>query len=80
MVPVVMASAWAVAPGLVLGTEFFGAAIAEERRRRIIAETPAARSGEPSDIAAAVRYLASPHASFVTGEVLHVNGGQVFGR
>jgi 3-oxoacyl-[acyl-carrier protein] reductase len=70
----------AVAPGLVLGTEFFGAGIAEERRRRILAETPAARAGKPADIAAAVRYLASPEASFVTGEVLHVNGGQVFGR
>jgi len=70
----------AIAPGLVLGTEFFGPRIAEERRRRIIAETPAGRSGEPADIAAAVRYLASADASFVTGEVLHVNGGQVFGR
>src|SRR5215471_1362747 len=70
----------AIAPGLVLGTEFFGAGIPEERRQRIIAETPAARSGEPADIAAAVRYLASPEASFVTGQVLHVNGGQVFGR
>lgn len=70
----------AIAPGLVLGTEFFGAGIPEERRQRIIAETPAARSGEPADIAAAVRYLASSEASFVTGEVLHVNGGQVFGR
>lgn len=70
----------AIAPGLVLGTEFFGPGIPEERRRQIISETPAARSGEPADIAAAVRYLASPEASFVTGEVLHVNGGQVFGR
>jgi 3-oxoacyl-[acyl-carrier protein] reductase len=70
----------AIAPGLVLGTEFFGAGIPEERRRRIIAETPAAQSGEPVDIAGAVRYLASPEASYVTGEVLHVNGGQVFGR
>jgi 3-oxoacyl-[acyl-carrier protein] reductase len=70
----------AVAPGLVLGTEFFGAGIPEERRQRILAETPAGRPGGPEDIAAAVRYLASPEASFVTGEVLHVNGGQVFGR
>jgi 3-oxoacyl-[acyl-carrier protein] reductase len=70
----------AVAPGLVLGTEFFGDRIADERRRRILAETPGGRAGEPADIAAAVRYLASPAASYVTGEVLHVNGGQVFGR
>ena len=70
----------AVAPGLVLGTEFFGAGIPEERRHRIIAETPVGRSGDAVEIAAAVRYLASPEASYVTGEVLHVNGGQVFGR
>jgi 3-oxoacyl-[acyl-carrier protein] reductase len=70
----------AIAPGLILGTEFFGSVIPEERRRRIVAETPAGRSGEPVDIAAAVRYLASSDASFVTGQVLHVNGGQVFGR
>jgi 3-oxoacyl-[acyl-carrier protein] reductase len=31
-------------------------------------------------VVAAVRYLASPDASFVTGEILHVNGGRVFGR
>lgn len=68
------------APGLVLGTEFFGAGIPEERRRGILAETPAGRAGEPPDVAAAARYLASPEASFVNGEVLHVNGGQVFGR
>ena len=70
-----------ISPGLVLGTEFFGASgIAEERRRRIIAETPVARAGQPAEVAAAVRYLASSEAAFVTGEVLHVNGGQVFGR
>lgn len=36
---------------------------------------PAGRMGEPRDIAAAVRYLASDDANFVTGEVLDVNGG-----
>jgi len=71
----------AIAPGLVLETEFFGAGgIAEQRKHRILADTPAGRPGRPADIAAAARYLASPDASFVTGEVLHVNGGQVFGR
>jgi 3-oxoacyl-[acyl-carrier protein] reductase len=70
----------AVSPGLVLGTEFFGAGIPDERRLRILAETPLGRSGEAGEIAAAVRFLASPEAGYVTGEVLHVNGGQVFGR
>jgi 3-oxoacyl-[acyl-carrier protein] reductase len=70
----------AVAPGMVLETEFFGARMTEERLRRTIAQTPMRRVGQPEDIAAAVKYLASPEASFVTGEVLHVNGGWLFGR
>ncbi len=70
----------AVAPGLVLETEFFGDRMTDERRQRTIAQTPTGRAGVPADIAAAVHYLASPEASFVTGEVLHVNGGWVFGR
>jgi 3-oxoacyl-[acyl-carrier protein] reductase len=52
----------------------------DERRDRLIAETKVQRAGRPEDVAAAVRYLASPEAGFVTGHVLHVNGGAVFGR
>ena len=69
-----------VAPGFIEGTEFFGATMTDERRDRLIAETKVQRAGRPEDVAAAVRYLASPEAGFVTGHVLHVNGGAVFGR
>jgi len=69
----------AIAPGFVAGTEFTGQ-WAEERVRGIVGETPVGRGGRPADIAAAVIYLASPEASFVTGEVLHVNGGWLFGH
>jgi 3-oxoacyl-(acyl-carrier-protein) reductase len=41
----------------------------------VVAATPLARLGEPQEIAAAVRFLASPAAGFITGHVLDVNGG-----
>jgi 3-oxoacyl-[acyl-carrier protein] reductase len=70
----------AVVPGMILDTEFFGDRMTEERMQRTIAQTSMRRVGRPGDIAAAVHYLASAETSFVTGEVLHVNGGWLFGR
>jgi 3-oxoacyl-[acyl-carrier protein] reductase len=69
----------AVAPGFIAETGFTGA-WSEERIERIVSQTPVGRGGRAEDVAAAVLYLASPEASFVTGEVLHVNGGWLFGR
>jgi 3-oxoacyl-[acyl-carrier protein] reductase len=69
----------AVAPGFIAATEFTGG-WSEERVRGIVAETPAGRPGQAEDVAAAIVYLASPEASFVTGEVLNVNGGWLFGH
>jgi 3-oxoacyl-[acyl-carrier protein] reductase len=68
-----------VAPGFVADTGFTGA-WSTERINGIVAQTPVGRAGRVGDIAAAVRYLASPEASFVTGEVLNVNGGWLFGH
>ena len=69
----------AVAPGFIANTEFTGQ-WPEERVKGIIAQTPVGRAGQASDVAAAVLFLASPGASFITGEVLNVNGGWLFGH
>jgi 3-oxoacyl-[acyl-carrier protein] reductase len=69
----------AIAPGFIANTNFTGA-WSEERVNGIVAQTPVGRAGHVDDIAAATLYLASPEASFVTGEVLNVNGGWLFGR
>lgn len=64
-----------VAPGFTEGTEFFRDRMTEQRRSALIAQTATGRAGTPEDIAAAVLFLASPAASHITGQVLHVNGG-----
>ena len=46
-----------------------------ERRREIIASIPLGRLGKPEDVAEAVLFLVSEEASFITGEILDVNGG-----
>jgi 3-oxoacyl-[acyl-carrier protein] reductase len=47
----------------------------EERRKEIVASIPLGRLGKPEDVAEAVLFLASDQASFITGEILDVNGG-----
>jgi len=62
-----------VAPGFI-DTDMTRA-LAQEQRNALLARIPLGRLGLPEDIAAAVAYLASPAAGYVTGAVLHVNGG-----
>ena len=47
----------------------------QEQRGRLRSEIPLGRFGAPEDVAAAVSFLASPGAGYVTGETIHVNGG-----
>ena len=62
-----------VAPGLV--ETAMTEKLNDEQRARILADVPAGRMGQPVEIAAAVLYLASVEAGYVTGATLHVNGG-----
>lgn len=63
-----------VSPGYI-GTEMV-MAVPEEIRNRIIAQIPVGRLGKPEEIAAAIAYLCSEEAAFITGSDLSINGGQ----
>ncbi|MGE3334477.1 MAG: 3-oxoacyl-[acyl-carrier-protein] reductase [Rhodospirillaceae bacterium] len=63
----------AVAPGVVASAMVDK--LNDEQKNRMLQNVPVGRIGEGADIAAAVVYLASTEASYVTGQTLHVNGG-----
>lgn len=52
---------------------------AKENQQRFLADVPMGRFGEPREIAAAIAFLLSREASFITGQVLHVCGGSSVG-
>jgi 3-oxoacyl-[acyl-carrier protein] reductase len=62
-----------VAPGLI--ETAMTEKLNDEQRGKILAGVPAGRMGQPQEVAAAVLYLASQEAAYVTGSTLHVNGG-----
>ena len=63
----------AVAPGFI-ETDMTGV-LSEELKEKLLATIPLRRMGQPADVAAAVRFLASEEAGYITGHVLDVNGG-----
>ncbi|WP_333713300.1 3-oxoacyl-[acyl-carrier-protein] reductase [Yoonia sp.] len=62
-----------VAPGFI--TTAMTDKLTDDQKAGILTQVPAGRMGEAEEIAAAVLYLASPEAAYVTGTTLHVNGG-----
>lgn len=63
----------AVAPGFI-ATDMTDV-LSEDQKAKMLATVPAGRLGQPEEIAAAVGFLASAEASYITGVTLHVNGG-----
>ncbi len=63
----------AVAPGFIATP--MTDKLTDDQKARINAQIPAGRMGTPEEIAAAVLFLASPEAAYVTGATIHVNGG-----
>jgi 3-oxoacyl-[acyl-carrier protein] reductase len=63
----------AIAPGFI-DTDMT-AGLPQEWKEKLLAAIPLGRLGKPEDVAAAVRFLASEEAGYITGHVLNVNGG-----
>jgi 3-oxoacyl-[acyl-carrier protein] reductase len=64
-----------IAPGLI--TTAMTDKLTAEQRARLVGAIPAGRFGAPEEVAAAVVYLASAEAAYVTGQTLHINGGMI---
>ncbi|MDP7144774.1 MAG: 3-oxoacyl-ACP reductase FabG [Pseudomonadales bacterium] len=62
-----------VAPGII-DTDMTQA-LSEQQREALLARVPAARFGNPAEIAELVAFLASDRAAYITGQTIHINGG-----
>ena len=68
----------AVAPGLILETPFHDTFNTEAGIQGTVSSTPLKRGGTPDDVAGAVLYFVSELGSFITGEIIEINGGLYF--
>ena len=69
-----------VAPGLIETPMTMAVTTDEERRQRQIEATPLGRLGQPADIAEAALFLLSDQASYITGQIIHPDGGLFVGQ
>jgi 3-oxoacyl-[acyl-carrier protein] reductase len=66
----------AIAPGFI-ETEMTAEHLPEEQRQKLLADIPLGRIGSADDVANTAAFLAGPEASYITGQVLRVNGGML---
>lgn len=64
-----------IAPGWIRTA--WGERASDKWQQRVLSETPLARWGTPEDVARTARFLVSPDASYITGQIINVNGGAV---
>jgi 3-oxoacyl-[acyl-carrier protein] reductase len=64
----------AVSPGII-ATDMTASEMPEARKEEVLKAIPLGRIGSVDDVAHAVAFLAGPHAAYITGQVLRVNGG-----
>jgi len=67
----------AIGPGSIMTDILKAVATDQEAKRRILSRTPLGRIGEPNEIASIAVFLASPEASYMTGETIYADGGRL---
>ena len=67
----------AIGPGSIMTEILSAVATDAEAKRRILSRTPLGRIGEPDEVASVAAFLASDDASYITGQIIYVDGGRL---